>query len=73
MKPKPGPTGTFPDGKIAQDDQGATMIAVTSDERFVHINFAVPVTWLAMGPYEARRLAEAILEHVEQLKPTVKQ
>lgn len=61
---RPGPTGAFPDGKIGDTDDGELSIAIARDEEngLIHVNFGVPVAWLAFTPEGAVALAHGLLD-----------
>lgn len=63
-----GATGTFPDGKLNDDDQGALRIAVGYDrvDGIVRVDFGKPVAWLGLPKENAIAFAEAILKHAKQ-------
>lgn len=60
-----GATGTFPQGKLNDDDEGALRAGITYDKLngVVMINFGKPVAWLGLPPPEARDLAQKLLWH----------
>jgi len=62
-EPKMGPTGTFPDGKLNQGDQGELIFGVARDPKtgLVHVNFGTPVAWMAIPPETAVKLARVLL------------
>ena len=61
--PRPGPTGTFPEGKLGEDDEGALNLAIAASAKDgqVHIQFGGPVTWLAMSPEMAIQIAVSLI------------
>jgi hypothetical protein len=65
-----GPTGRFPKGKMAPDDDGEIAVAIYTDARgLVHMEFGKKIKWLAMSRPQAIELAakllhEAGVEHV---------
>jgi len=58
-----GATGSFPQGKLNEDDEGAIQIGIAFDptNQVVMIKFGTPVTWLGLPPEEAIQFANAIL------------
>jgi hypothetical protein len=60
-----GATGTFPQGVLNDDDEGALKIGVAFDKKdgLVHINFGKPVAWTAFPPEMAVQLARILLKH----------
>jgi hypothetical protein len=63
MSTKPlGKTGQFPSGMLNKDDEGALRLAVSTENGTVRIDFGSEVTWIAMPPDIAVKLAMAILK-----------
>lgn len=64
-KRKLGADGTFPMGKINDDDQGALKLGVAYDRLngVVQIDFGKPVAWLAFPPEQAVQFARLILKN----------
>jgi hypothetical protein len=60
-----GATGTFPQGVLNDDDQGALKIGIAYDKSdgLVHLNFGKPVAWTAFPPEMAVNLARMLLKH----------
>ncbi len=60
-----GATGTFPQGVLNDDDQGAIKIGITFDKKdgLVHLDFGKPVAWAAFPPEMAAQLARMLLKH----------
>ncbi len=60
-----GATGTFPEGVLNDDDEGALRIGVAFDKKdgLVHLNFGKPVAWTAFPPEMAVTLARSLLKH----------
>lgn len=60
-----GATGTFPQGVLNDDDQGALKIGVAFDKAdgLVHLEFGKPIAWTAFPPEVATNLARALLKH----------
>ncbi len=59
-----GPTGKFPDGMSAPDDDGELRIAVGKDAKGnVRVDFGGSCTWFAMAPDNAIAFANLILKH----------
>jgi hypothetical protein len=66
-KPKPGPTGDHPHGKLAADDKGGLNVAISrhvapDGTAMVRMDFATPVTWLSLPADRAIEFAEAIIK-----------
>jgi len=64
--PKLGATGQFPDGKLNEDDEGQLQLAVAAKDGNVIIAFGKSVSWMAMPPEDAKRLAEAIAKRADE-------
>lgn len=63
-KPKLGPTGKFPQGKMNEDDEGGIAIGIThTSTGQVVIDFGDQ--WIGMGVDEARLFSKSILEHAD--------
>jgi len=60
-----GATGTFPQGVLNDDDQGALKIGIAYNKRdgLVHLNFGKPIAWTAFAPEMAVNLARMLLKH----------
>jgi hypothetical protein len=60
-----GATGTFPQGVLNDQDQGALKIGVAFDKLtgLVHLEFGKPVAWTAFPPEMAAQLARTLLKH----------
>lgn len=58
-----GPTGTFPQGKINQEDQGAIVIGFSLDEEHgVIILHLGENSWVGIEPQQALLIADALRE-----------
>ncbi len=60
-----GATGTYPQGVLNDDDEGALKIGVAFDkvDGLVHLNFGKPVAWTAFPPEMAIHLARMLCKH----------
>lgn len=58
-----GPTGEFPEGRLADHDEGEIQIAVTHSQGKVVINFGSPVAFIGFTPEQADDIAYLILKH----------
>jgi hypothetical protein len=58
-----GATGTFPFGKLNDDDQGALKIGIAYDkvDGIVRVDFGKPVAWLGLPPAEAIQLGQLLI------------
>lgn len=63
-----GPTGKFPQGKIAPGDEGEIAFGVGHSFREVVINFNAPVAWLGLTPEQAEALAAALIGHARDAR-----
>lgn len=52
----------FPRGKLNEDDEGSTAMAIGVEHGCVKIIFPEPMLWLALHPDEVEALAAALLE-----------
>lgn len=59
----PPPAPKFPDGKLNAEDQGESLLAVSTEQGRVRIDFETPSAWIAMPPDQAMNFAEALLKH----------
>jgi hypothetical protein len=61
-----GPTGKFPLGMAAPDDDGELRLAVGKDAKGnIRIDFGGECTWFAMPPAQAVEFAKMIIKHAE--------
>ncbi len=61
-----GPTGRFPSGKLADDDEGEVRFVVLHQDGMVVLDFGSAVSWLGMTPVQARALGEALIQHAKE-------
>lgn len=59
-KPKLGPTGYFPEGKLNDDDDGEIVFSIGTKDGRVVMEFGTSTKWVAMGPGQALVLADAL-------------
>ena len=66
---KLGALKQYTEGKYGPTDEGAISFAIGSDEtnQRVFIEYATPVTWLAMNPQQAMTVAQALIEHAKKI------
>lgn len=57
-----GSTGTFPQGKLAPDDEGGLRMAVGEKDGKIVIDFGKQVSWIGLSPKDARDLARLLLD-----------
>ncbi len=67
---KLGATGEFPDGKLAEADEGQIRFAIAADKHnnVVHVDFGKPIQWLAMKPKQAADLGQLLCEKARELE-----
>lgn len=64
---KLGATGEFPEGKLAEGDEGSLNLAIGSKEGKVVIDFGSPTVWIGMAPQEAATFASLIIKFARQV------
>lgn len=69
---KLGPTGSFPQGKLTESDEGELMFSVTTYRGQVIINFNSPVQWAGLNPDQALALADALRRRAHEAERYVK-
>lgn len=59
----------YPEGRMGAADEGELVFTVSTDEKHgtVVLNFNKPVSWMGMGPADAVRLAELLIEHAKRI------
>ena len=62
-----GPTGKFPEGKLADIDEGEIRIAISLRKGKVVLDFGSPVTWIAFGPEQAEQIGQMLIERAAQV------
>lgn len=55
-----GATGKFPEGHLTDSDEGELRIAIGSFQGKVVLSFGKSITWLGLGPHQAKQLSEMI-------------
>lgn len=60
-----GPTGKFPEGKLAEHDEGEIKIAVSHHKGKVVIDFGGPVAFIGFTPDQAVDIADLITKHAK--------
>ncbi len=63
-----GPTGQFPEGKMAEHDEGEISFAVGHPGGKVVIDFGSPVAWVGMEPQQAVALANTLISHAKKAR-----
>ncbi len=64
-----GPTGRFPRGSAAPDDEGEFQMAIATDHQqgIIRIDFGTPIGWMGLPSREARQFAGLLLEKADEL------
>jgi len=69
MSTEAGPTGEFPKGKIAENDEGELAVELFSDcEGNVILNFNTDVKWIGMSAEEAIEFGERIAQLGKEIR-----
>lgn len=63
-----GPTGQFPDGKLADCDEGEIQIAVTVLQGKVVINFGKPIAFIGFTTEQADDIADLLRKHAADIR-----
>jgi hypothetical protein len=58
-----GATGSFPDGKLTDGDEGEIKIEITQVDGRVVMNFGKPITWIGFTLEQAVQIAESLIKH----------
>ncbi len=58
----------YPEGKLNENDEGATQIALGIDNGNVVLIFTKPITWIGGDPDWADQLADAIKEKAQMAR-----
>jgi hypothetical protein len=61
---KPGPLGTFSQGKLDDTDEGDLMVAISGDDKVVRIDFGKRIAWFAMDRDLALQFVMKIMERL---------
>lgn len=65
---KPGPLGTFSDGKISPDDGGDAAIGVrTTEEGVIILHFGTPTLWIGFTPERALEFTSKLHQYAEEV------
>lgn len=60
-----GATGKFPEGKLAEHDEGEIRMAVGSKNGKIVIEFGTSVKWIGMNKEQALALAHSLIDHLK--------
>jgi len=58
----------YPRGKIADDDEGETDMAITVRDRTVIIAFAKPMNWIGMDKQTALAIGNKLIERANEIE-----
>lgn len=61
-----GATGEFPQGKLAEHDEGELQFAIGVRDGKVVIEFGKPVHWVGMDRHQAMQLGEMLIAKADQ-------
>jgi len=64
-----GPTGTYPDGKIADNDEGAIQYGITTMNNRIVFDFGKPIRTIGLTQKQAWEMAEVLTRRANQLDP----
>lgn len=64
-----GPTGEFPNGKLADEDLGELRLGIRAfpDKGIVAMDFGKSISWLGMRKHEAIALGEGLIREAKKL------
>ena len=68
VKSEIGPTGKFPDGKMAKHDEGEIAFSVGARDGKVVLDFGASVAWIGMDPGQAVALAQTLIAHAKKCR-----
>lgn len=57
------PDDQFPDGKLNDEDEGTTGLAINVQNGKVFVHFDKPVVWFALNGDEAVEVAKLLIKH----------
>lgn len=69
-EPRFGKTGAFPQGKLAEHDEGELQFGIAGDpeKHLVFVEFGTPVKSMAMTPDQAVSIAASLLKQAEKAR-----
>lgn len=59
--------GSYPKGKMSENDEGATSMAIGIKNGKVFIQFSKPIVWIGLDESDARGLAESLIKHADKV------
>jgi len=68
--PVPGPTGEFPEGKLAPEDKGSLTFTIGAKNGKVIIDFGAPVSWIGFTADQAFEIAMELAKIAAEAKST---
>jgi hypothetical protein len=57
----------YPNGKLSDDDEGASQMAVYNKQGRVLIRFPAPTNWIGMNTDQAFAFAAALVKHARRI------
>lgn len=63
-----GPTGTYPNGKIADNDEGAIQYGITTMNNRIVFDFGKPIITIGLTQKQAWEMAEVLTRRANQLE-----
>jgi len=66
-------TKIYPDGKLNEDDEGATTIAIGVENNSVVIRFQKLISWIGMDKASALAMAHSLIEKANLINTGTKQ
>jgi hypothetical protein len=64
-------SGCYPSGKINENDEGATAIALGIVDNVIIINFGKEIQWIGLHKSEALEMARTLIRLSDELKETI--
>lgn len=65
-----GPTGKYPDGKIADNDEGEIKIGITTMKERIVIDFGKPIHTVGFEADQALSIASVLVKRAMEIKKT---
>jgi hypothetical protein len=64
--PVPGPTGSYPRGKLRDDDAGELKFSIGVEEDKIILRFGTPIRWIGFDIDTAKAMIKVLIENVIQ-------
>jgi hypothetical protein len=61
-------TDKYPRGKISDDDEGESVLAINVRDKTVIVMFPEPMRWIGMSKETALRVAHKLIERANEIK-----